>query len=170
MDPCFSFTFKGRSSRSSIWLGQFLLNVCVVILDSKFYSSLLNAMSACVCDGELEVKIFYYIGSFGPAIAFIWLWIALTVRRIHDLDSSVRLHFGVIIAAVLYVLLCVFIFGHFNLSNITSVIILAVGAFPTIYFEFKLFFRRGTVGPNKYGDDPVITPPPPPPKQIRKFE
>ncbi|QCD52101.1 DUF805 domain-containing protein [Campylobacter sp. RM16192] len=107
---CFSnyATFNGRASRSEYWWFA-LFNVLIYIFAS-------------IIDTTINSAIFYTIS----ALALFLPTIAVSVRRLHDINKS----------------------GWFYLLFLIPVI----GAIILLIW----FTKRGTIGPNQFGDDPIL--------------
>ena len=102
--------FTGRASRKEYWyfvLFNFIISFCV-----GFISGLLGL--------EYLLGIIYVLLTILP-------WLAVCVRRLHDINYSVW-HFLIVFIPI-------------------------VGIFGLIFYLVK----RGTIGPNKYGNDPYGT-------------
>lgn len=125
--------FQGRSSRSEYWWVQ-LFNFLIMIIPMVL---LMGAMG-----GDIQAM---ESGSFPPGamlpliligvyfLAIIIPSIALAVRRFHDLNQT-----G-------WLVLAFFVAGLIPLVGILA----SLG-------QLIWFCMRGTVGANKYGDDPVV--------------
>ena len=119
--------FQGRSSRSEFWWVQLFILLGLLGLFS-FVSRLFEAIDGNSIDSHLFVFIF--IGIFWLVILIPS--IALSVRRFHDLNQTGWL------------------FLAFNILSVIPV----VNIFTTLWWLIW-FCMRGTVGPNKYGEDPL---------------
>ena len=113
------FSTEGRANRSHYFWHTFLDSFVMVAL----------IMAALFAADLLGVLTFFIAVSI--MLAGVWAEIAVTVKRLHDLDRP-----G----------------WHWLLLGIPVY---------NIYLELVLLFKKGTDGPNQYGDDPVATQSPP---------
>lgn len=126
------FFFKGRASRFSFFAAC-ILNVIIVYL----------AFHLCIFIAEfvrLEADLIY------PVLVFLLILVILTlltlpiiVRRLHDINLS---GWWVLLCAVLFYVL--FYIEQFYIVSILGTIFLLI-----------LIFKKGTKGPNRFGDDPL---------------
>jgi uncharacterized membrane protein YhaH (DUF805 family) len=90
---------------------------------------------------------------------------AIVVKRLHDLDRS-GWHALVLFAALFFAGLAVMTYGGLQQSNITVpewrefwttafYVFTVLSAALLAYLIVKLGFRRGTLGPNRFGPDPA---------------
>ena len=123
--------FKGRSSRSEYWWWLLL-----VIIGYGVFA---------VAVGEIGIMLW--------ALAVILPQLAVTIRRLHDIDKSgwwVLLGFTPILAAYIPIFLIWW----------TAVVILFIFAAPPtlsvgIAIISLIMAKRGTEGPNRFGEDPL---------------
>lgn len=119
MQPLRRFAdFAGRARRSEYWwfsLFIIIANIVVAILDATLF-------------GAAMLQSFGGIGPLGGLLGLALLVpsLAVSVRRLHDLDKS----------------------GWFLLVGLIPLL----GGLLLIYW----FIQRGTVGANRFGADPVI--------------
>jgi len=139
MDWAYLFNgFYGRIGRQTFWIGVGVLVVAEIA--GHFVAELLQ--------GDRLGAI--------VDLAFVYPEFAVTIKRAHDRDLPVWLlgiFFG---AAVVLDLLTVL--GWSGSEEAPSMLALAI-AVPFTVFALALLvelgFRRGTVGPNQYGPDPL---------------
>lgn len=117
------FSFSGRLNRKAYWLKGFI-PVSMINTGMQLFAMLIGLM---VGDGAGAV-----VGGIAlllvvlPFFVFsIWVGLAITVKRFHDLGSSGWWILGIFIP------------------------------FYNIWLAIKLAFFRGTIGANKFGDDPI---------------
>ena len=135
------FNWKDRASRSEFWWFFLFIN-----LFSIFISPLAE-----------QSKVMNMIMSFF-SIPLLWLHTMVSIRRMHDLNKSAWWLF----APYLYLLLAIIILALTvdpwadEKSPVHIVLILGVFAV-LIYFLVLLclFCKRGTVGANRFGPDPL---------------
>jgi uncharacterized membrane protein YhaH (DUF805 family) len=119
------FTFTGRISRSGYWLYSFV-PLLGIFLTVFIVSKLFSSQVG--VDGLARFEDVNLVGRIvtgGAVLALAWFSICMEVKRWHDRNKSAWWLF--------------------------------VGLIPVIGGIWTLIecgFRRGTVGPNKYGDDP----------------
>jgi uncharacterized membrane protein YhaH (DUF805 family) len=137
----FFLSTSGRVGRSQYWLRYFLPVLAVSIA--------LRALSGAAAIFEALYWLF--------ALLILWPGIAVMVKRIHDRDKPgwlVLLPSG---AAVLVVIAGIVGVGSGSevvagvLAGIALLALVGIG----IWFFVEFGCMRGTVGPNRYGPDPV---------------
>lgn len=118
MDPLIDlFSCEGRVNR--LW---YFLHI---LLDDLVIIGLIIALIA--VGGILDTPLFF-VPLIGVILGGCWAAIALTVKRLHDLDRP-GWHWWLLMVPL------------YNL-----------------YLSLVLLFGRGTVGPNRYGPDPLWNP------------
>ncbi len=136
---------RGRISRSTYWL-KFVLPIAGI----QIVGAILDIMFGFDDPDE--------IGPAGVLIILLVLWPAIVslVKRLHDLDRP-----GWFVAA--------FYGGLFGGGIISAIAIPAIGIgaawilgiplfflfFAGFWYGIKISFFRGTIGPNRYGPDPI---------------
>lgn len=108
------WSFAGRVSRSGYWIGAISLSVLDLI--AQYATGMMSS------DSHATKSILIYIPT---VIANMWLALAGTVKRWHDLDRS----------------------GWMTLVNFVPIV--------NLIFFIRLGFVRGSVGPNRFGADPL---------------
>ncbi len=128
--------FQGRSSRSEYWwvaLFNFLVAMVLMILMGVMSGGLENLEALDSGGGEIPAGMMIPLGLLMLYfLAILIPSIALAVRRFHDLNQTGWLY----------------------------LVFIVVGLIPLVGLLASLgmiiwFCMRGTVGPNKYGEDPV---------------
>ena len=125
--------FKGRSRRMEYWM-FFLFQMIVIILLSIVLGVIL-AMSGGITEDPTSSPVFWIImgiGLLAYLVIFFIPGLAVTVRRWHDQDKT---GWFILILAVLGAIPVVGI-----LASIANIVFMCL---------------PGTVGPNKYGEDPM---------------
>lgn len=135
--------FKGRASRAEFWLF-----IAFSVVFPKLAATLSHAVDS--------------VGAFAQWTQFLLMLalaspsIAVTVRRLHDRDKSgwwaLLLH-GTLWAMVVGSVL-VFAFSE---PGFLAAFAMMLG-FAIVIWMSVVLARRGTRGPNRYGDDPVASP------------
>lgn len=131
--------FKGRSSRSEFWWAGLYQTVVGIILGIPFFGAYMKMINDVMAGGEPSMGAIFGISSL-PYILFALVNlipnIAIVVRRFHDRNLTGWIYLGVIILMLIPLL----------------------GLLVSIGF-IVFMCLRGTIGPNKYGDDPVVNGP-----------
>ena len=139
--------FDGRSSRSEYWwvyLAGLLVDLTLSLPELIFEPSMSR-------DGFLGiVRVLFGLGVLIP-------YIAVTVRRFHDVDYSGWWALGFPLLFVLCLVVFAFVAYLFGVENPTFIpIILSLAAAPMI-FSIYLWAKKGDEGENRFGPDPLIT-------------
>jgi len=130
--------FKTRSSRSEFWWVALFQVIVVVLLMIPVMGGVMSVVAELGPDPDpMALYGTLFSGPFGMllglfAVVNIIPGIALGVRRIHDFDKSGWLYLVVVIGSLIPIL-----------GMLVSVGWIVVNCI------------RGTVGPNKFGDDPL---------------
>lgn len=141
---CFSkyITFSGRASRSEYWywvLFTFLTGQILSIADKYL----------------LDVHI------FGGSSIFLLLTllpgISVSVRRVHDINYSGWLFITVPLGASFFSVLLLILVGILHIATtqfaFVGIASLPVGIWIGLFFVWNI--RKGTVGDNRFGPDPL---------------
>ena len=151
------FTFKGRLNRKSYWMrtlaiaGLWLVVVILMVLAS-FTAFAAGGFGV----ASVLVKIFY--------IAFVvvttWVSVALAARRLHDCGLSgwwqLVLYVPALLVSSVTPLAQQAGFGNaFIVVQTVSLILALVSIFALIWLLYVLGFRKGSVGENRFGPDPL---------------
>ena len=146
------FSFKGRITRKEYWIG-YLINSLIFLVPLVVFAiygaaEIVNAIAY----GEMAQSYAvdqsewtgFILSTTSKAIAIlivtpffivgIWSGIAIFIKRLHDLNFS----------------------GWFTLVIFLSSLILA--GIPYLVISIVLGCIQGTIGPNKYGPDPLANP------------
>ena len=120
---------KGRINRSKYWLAA-LIYLVVMGVVSVIMSLLWTVIPGDMVDGSYSVTgvkaVPYIILGFATFAFLIWSGICVGIKRCHDRGRS----------------------GWFLLVSLIPII-------GSLWLAIELYFLRGTVGPNNYGDDPL---------------
>ncbi len=119
-----------------------VFSLLAALTENFFFDSMGNTSSFSNLGGYFIVFLILYA-------AYTYVIYCLDVRRLHDLDKSntlalVRLTLSVISIPVLTL---ENIFQYKTVGNIIIVVAILIGLY--------LVFKRGTVGANQYGEDPL---------------
>lgn len=130
--------FKTRSSRSEFWWVMLFQAIVAILLMIPIMGNFIAAVSSMGPDADpLAIYGALFSGPFGMILALFALvnfipGIALSVRRIHDFDKSGWLYLVVLIGSMIPILGLLVSIGWIVINCL-----------------------RGTVGPNRFGDDPL---------------
>lgn len=119
----------GRLNRWRYFKRVIIIHIIFSIIQAPFYSS----KSVKNISSELSL---FLLALFG---LYTYLLYCLDLRRLHDLNDSELIAFIPIILSILIA---------FEINTIPMM----VGAFA---ISMYLLFKRGTIGSNKYGEDPL---------------
>jgi uncharacterized membrane protein YhaH (DUF805 family) len=136
------FSFQGRLNRKPYWMTILAITVIVLVL----------IVLALVMFGErdfwaggalLAVLVIIYI-------PLIWIGLAIGAKRLHDRDKSAWW-------LLLFYLAPSVLSAAANHAGDVGLIILHLASFAiTVWAFVELGCLRGTVGPNRYGLDPLM--------------
>jgi uncharacterized membrane protein YhaH (DUF805 family) len=144
----FYFSLRGRISRSQYWL-RFFLPVFAV----GFVLHLLQTLGV---EGARTVSHLFNL-------LVLWPGIAVLVKRIHDRNKSgalVWLMYAPLLLAIVITIIAI-VHGVMNSGEagglgLFSGALWVVVAAVAIWFFVEFGCMRGTIGPNRFGPDPVI--------------
>jgi len=131
-------SFEGRISRKSFWIGIAVLIVAELVV----------YLIAQALQGDRLSAI--------TDLAFIYPEFAIAVKRAHDRNLPIWLlivFFGG--EAVLDLLTVLELTGSSEQPSVLSLFIAVPFTVLLVALLIELGFRRGTIGPNQYGPDPV---------------
>jgi uncharacterized membrane protein YhaH (DUF805 family) len=129
----FLFSFKGRISRKSYWLGNLGLQSLQVLAFA--------AVAALGKDtNEIEGKLIYTLAT----LTLLWPILALALKRLHDFGQGSAFFWPV---ATLYILSI-----GLDISNGMLALTSTIAQFTVL---IVLGCVKGMPGPNEYGDDPL---------------
>ena len=133
-------SFKGRASRSEFWwfmLFMFLVNVVVSLVAGFLPSAAGNGLSVLV------------------SLAFILPNIGVTARRLHDRNLSGWWQLAPIVPTILLLAMI------FTMSiTETALVLLSLLAVAVAIWFLIMLILPGTLGPNRFGPDPLRSAPP----------
>jgi uncharacterized membrane protein YhaH (DUF805 family) len=143
------FSFYGRTPRGEFW-GVALFNF-VLSLGARFLGFVGREGSGFVGDEKNADAPFFIALAFGLSIVVLWIGLANCAKRLHDRDKSswwLLLFFLVPSAGGA---------AFASISDKTqnpgsvAVICLLMVLIPGLWGMVEMGFRRGIVGPNRYG-------------------
>ena len=168
-------SFAGRAPRSEYWSIKMLMGVIFIILLAVNLGGLSaralgnHIGSACAPFGSIasvthvsisysqfletggQVSPFFSIILFVFMIARIILDLAVTVRRIHDLNKSGWWLLLIFPPGIIGIIL----FAISDWLELLSVVLIVISSVLVIIFTFWLGFFPGTKGENRFGSDPL---------------
>ncbi len=139
------FSFQGRVNRAKYWLAVLIYFVAAFIL------ALLGFMADQIIGG---VGLLYGIVGTVVYVALLVSSIAVGIKRLHDREKSGWWLLAFYVLPTVIVLLGTFLSwgaGSMAISGLFSLIALAI----SVWAFVELGCLRGTVGPNRYGPDPI---------------
>jgi len=158
----FYFSPKGRISRKQYWL-RFMLPYIAIYVVLQVAADLAGQGTASNIAISLILALF--------SLVALWPSIAVLVKRIHDRDKSGWLVLALLIPGLLFAILLLALVGTAALAVAGGqaeaeipalgalgviVIILGVGVLGIdIWFFVEFGCLRGTIGPNRFGPDPI---------------
>ena len=144
------FSTKGRISRMQFWLKGVLLCIAIETLYILMLAASIS-VSGTTQQGQI-ILAFAGMIFIGPLV-IMWPLSVILIKRIHDRNKSGWLVLALLLPS-LYQLWVpfnnLFMWGGGD-STLVDVIGLLVG----VWFFIEFGCVRGTIGPNRYGPDPV---------------
>jgi uncharacterized membrane protein YhaH (DUF805 family) len=139
MDWAYLFnTFEGRISRQTFWIG------IAVLLVAELFS---HALAEEIQGDRLSAIV---------DLAYAYPEFALCLKRAHDRDQPLWLLIAFFCASALLDFLTVLeLTGTDDQPSLSSIAIALPFTVLGLVLLVELGFRRGTVGPNQYGADPL---------------
>ena len=145
------FSTRGRISRSTYWL-KFALPLAGI----RIVGEVLDVMLGFDDPDEM--------GPVGGLLFLLILWPVMVsqVKRLHDLDHPgwfVGAFYGGIVAGGVIAAIVIPRLGDPRLGDVALIlgIPLLVLILMGFWYGIKISFFRGTIGPNRYGPDPLAT-------------
>jgi uncharacterized membrane protein YhaH (DUF805 family) len=139
------FSFEGRINRAKYWLAVLIYFVAAIVL------ALLGFMADQIIGG---VGLLYGIVGTVVYVALLVSGIAVGIKRLHDRAKSGWWLLAFYVLPTLIMLIGTLLswgVGSMVISGLFSLIALAI----SIWAFVELGCLRGTVGPNRYGPDPL---------------
>lgn len=149
--------FNGRSTRREFWMWVlFLIIVTTVlsILDGMLGLGGRNSYTATTLNGPGNIGYSYIAATRGGWLTMLFSLtvlipnLALSVRRLHDIDRS---GWWILTPIAAYGLSLGFMGGHFFIIGAAMMFLVPVAAIVLLVW----FCMRGTPGPNRFGPDPL---------------
>jgi uncharacterized membrane protein YhaH (DUF805 family) len=153
------FGFSGRINRAKYWLAAvfwtvvFILLVGIILViigrGSSDFSG--DDIGAVIASLGLGILLFVVV-----LIPMLVSWLAVGIKRLHDRDRS-----GWWIVLFYFVPAVLDGIGRSSQSDLIALVLSLAGFGIAIWGLVELGFLRGTVGPNRYGPDPLSVEPVP---------
>ena len=137
------FTTQGRLNRLPYNMYSFaLLAISFVTI---FLMSMLQGVASTI--EPISALVFALLAFVVGIMAFIGQ-VTLTIRRLHDLNLSGWYY-------LLYIILSTLPAVIYNEESLTMMLIALAITLISLILPLFVIFKRGTVGENKYGSDPL---------------
>jgi uncharacterized membrane protein YhaH (DUF805 family) len=144
------FSFRGRFSRSDYWVKNIILQTVIFSIYSiAFLLAMISAGGAALGGSKALAMAFGIIPAI-ISLAALWPVLAILVKRIHDRNKSGWL------SSLIYIPLLFYVISLILLPIVITVLLSIVWMGIGIWFFVEFGCMRGTVGPNRYGADPVF--------------
>ena len=151
--------FGGRSRRTEFWLFFLFLTLVYVALFTLIYAVALSLIASGNFTGDI-MAVMTSLGVFGIIILVFWLatllpWLAVSARRLHDLNLSgwwLAIPYGVWLASN--------VLRFVGTANRDPALLAAAQLFALLWMAMAagsivVFCLPGTRGANRYGPDPM---------------
>jgi uncharacterized membrane protein YhaH (DUF805 family) len=138
------FSFQGRLNRKPYWMTIIAITVIVLVV-------LLIALAMArehrfeFAGVTMAVLVILYI-------PLVWIGLAIGAKRLHDRDKSAWW------LVVFYAIPTILSAAADQTEDLTLVILHLISFAITVWAFVELGCLRGTIGPNRYGPDPVSLP------------
>lgn len=137
------FSFQGRLNRQPYWLTSIAIVVLIIVL-IVFALAMFGVHDFWAGGTTLALLVILYI-------PLLWVGLALGAKRLHDRDKSAWW-------LLLFYLVPSLLSGAANRMDGGGFILHLAGFAITVWAFVELGCLRGTVGPNRYGPDPLAAP------------
>jgi uncharacterized membrane protein YhaH (DUF805 family) len=137
------FSFQGRLNRQPYWLTSIAIVVLIIVLIA-FALTMFGVHDFWAAGTTLALLVILYI-------PLLWVGLALGAKRLHDRDKSAWW-------LILFYLVPSLLSGAPNRIDGGGFILHLAGFAITVWAFVELGCLRGTVGPNRYGPDPLAAP------------
>ena len=138
------FSFQGRLNRKPYWTMAITTTVVFILL-------LLLAL-ATIREYGLEFLLVTIAILVILYVPLIWIGLALGAKRLHDRDKSAWW------LLVFYALPTILSTAADRMEDVQFIILHLISFAITVWAFVELGCLRGTVGPNRYGPDPLSAP------------
>ena len=137
------FSFQGRLTRQPYWLTSIAIVVLIIVLIALALA-MFGVHDFWAGGTTLALLVILYI-------PLLWVGLALGAKRLHDRDKSAWW-------LLLFYLVPSLLSGAANRMDGGGFILHLAGFAITVWAFVELGCLRGTVGPNRYGPDPLAAP------------
>ena len=138
------FAFHGRLNRKAYWT--------IVIATAVVFILLLLLALAMIREYGLEFLLVTIAILVILYVPLIWIGLALGAKRLHDRDKSAWW------LLVFYALPTILSTAADRMEDVQFIILHLISFAITVWAFVELGCLRGTVGPNRYGPDPLGAP------------
>jgi uncharacterized membrane protein YhaH (DUF805 family) len=139
------FSYQGRINRAKYWLALVIYAVIFIVLVALGFIMLGNGIDAeGLVAGLISKGIGFFLIALIVMIVMIVSGVFVGIKRLHDRDKSAWW-------MLVFYLLPAVLGGLADVSWIFNIAGFAV----SIWGLVELGFLRGTIGPNRYGPDPL---------------
>jgi len=138
------FSFHGRLNRKPYWT--------MVIATTVVFILLLLLALATIREYGLEFLLVTIAILVILYVPLIWIGLALGAKRLHDRDKSAWW------LLVFYALPTILSTAADRMEDVQFIILRLISFAITVWAFVELGCLRGTVGPNRYGPDPLSAP------------
>jgi uncharacterized membrane protein YhaH (DUF805 family) len=147
------FSFEGRINRKTYWIASIFVAIAGLIFNALLtYLATGNPFAREVWDRPVD-KIATWAPVWIAYFAFLaWPSSALAVKRLHDRDRRTFIWYVYYALSFLLSLVPAKSTADVEPSEVGQLLLLPLAVF-SIYMFFELGVRRGTPGPNQYGQD-----------------
>lgn len=151
------FSFRGRLNRARYWLALFVITVAEMVL------ALVKSAGTASSSISILIDLVVAAGEVAAVVASL----AVIVKRLHDRDKSAWWLIALYVVPAILVGIAIYL-GFIANTGVGAEADYAalmfrvslLGAFAImVWFFVELGCRRGTVGTNRYGRDPLAPPP-----------
>lgn len=136
------FAIAGRTGRAGYWLTTLALLAAVVVV-----GILVAAIAGVAPDGPVATVL--AVVSLPFFVAWIWIGVAVSVRRLHDRDRS-----GWWILVFWFAPALLQGIGAVDRTGILALVCGIAATGVSLWYFVELGFLPGTPGPNRFGPDP----------------
>ena len=138
------FSFQSRINRAKYWLVTVLSGLVMIALGTMAFISAFSG-----AEGATMLLVVLLVALFIP---MIWIGLAIGAKRLHDRDKSAWW-------LLLFYLAPGVLQGIGDQAGGTGIVFYLASFAIGIWGLVELGFLRGTMGPNRYGPDPLQQPP-----------
>jgi uncharacterized membrane protein YhaH (DUF805 family) len=141
----FLFSTAGRLNRSRYWLAALIYSLMIVV------AVVIGALLLTSVPSD-AAAVFLYVGGGLLFLLVFFSAMAVAIKRLHDRDKT---GWWCIPFLVLPGLLQSA--GNGLVSPATAIVLSIIAAVLSIWGLIELGCLRGTIGPNRFGDDPLVS-------------